>query len=80
MIGPVGVSRVILQPIAYDFLANLSGAVLEEGVTEDQVRQDAFSIDNEPRQVLFVHPTNRVSYSLEFAGSIGAGLWDRHGP
>jgi tetratricopeptide (TPR) repeat protein len=54
----------IVQPIAYDFLANLSGAVLEEGVTEDQVRQDSFSIDNEPRQILFVHPTNRVSYSL----------------
>jgi tetratricopeptide (TPR) repeat protein len=54
----------IVQPIAYDFLANLSSAVLEDGVTEDQVRQDTFSIDNEQRQVLFIHPTNRVSYSL----------------
>lgn len=54
----------MVQPIAYDFLTNLSVAVLKEGVTEEQVREDSFSINDEARQVLFVHPSNRVSYSL----------------
>ncbi|MFC2036376.1 hypothetical protein ACFLYD_00180 [Chloroflexota bacterium] len=54
----------IVQPIAYDFLANLAYA--DRGSAgEEQVRQDAITIDYEPRSVLFQHPTGQVTYRLE---------------
>lgn len=53
----------IVQPIAYNFLAELSNANVWEA-DQDLVRQDAFTIDYEARPILFQHPTSRIAYRV----------------
>lgn len=61
----------IVQPIAYDFLAELPNAD-RGGATAEQVRRDTITIDHEQRPVLFQHPISQVTYRLEMPQ--GAGL------
>jgi len=54
----------IVQPITYNFLAELPKA--NRGMAdEEQVRQDTLVIDYEQRLILFQHPTSQVTYRLE---------------
>jgi len=54
----------IVQPIAYNFLAELPNAN-HSTADERQIRQDMLTIDYEPRAILFQHPSNRVTYRVE---------------
>jgi hypothetical protein len=60
----------IVQPIAYDLLAELPNAD-RGGADEDQVRQDTITIDYEPRPVLFQHPISQLTYRLEIPQRAG---------
>ena len=54
----------IVQPIAYNFLAELPNAD-RCGADEEHLRQDTLTIDYEPRAILFQHPSSRVTYRVD---------------
>jgi hypothetical protein len=54
----------IVQPIAYDFLAEFSSADLG-GAGDGPVRQDTLDLDYEPRPILFHHPPYQVTYRVD---------------
>lgn len=54
----------IVQPIAYNFLTEFPSAN-HSTTDEAQIRQDTLTIDYEPRDVLFQHPTNRLTYRVD---------------
>jgi tetratricopeptide (TPR) repeat protein len=60
----------VVQPIAYDFLAELPNADLG-GAGEESVRQDVLDLDYEPRPVLFHHPPYRVTYRVDVPDRAG---------
>ena len=53
----------IVQPIAYDFLAELPNAD-HGGSDKGQVKQDVSTIEYQPRSILFQHPSSRVTYRI----------------
>lgn len=53
----------LVRPIAFNFLTELPNAD-HGGADKTQVRADQFTLDHEPRAILFQHPTNRVTYHV----------------
>jgi len=60
----------IVQPIAFNFLAELPNAD-RGGADAEQVRQDTIAIDYQPRPVLFQHPPSQVTYRLQIPREAG---------
>jgi hypothetical protein len=76
----------VVQPISYDFLAELSNADLGDAGKES-VRQDVLDLDYEPRPILFHHPPHQVTYrvdvperaALHFGVGMDSAAWSTGG-
>jgi tetratricopeptide (TPR) repeat protein len=73
----------IVQPIAYDFLGELSSADLGRA-SEKQIRPGQLAINYEPRSIIFQNPTSRIAYhvavpeqaGLHFGLGMDPTVWD----